>query len=307
MKKIGILLILLSILFILFVLFIKKEHMLPIIITEEQKIADKMDSVCPNTKNTQRCFQKILTFYIDDFLSKINDRINENFVKKILEKHKNVQNSVSDTTCYKKVTDFATDSIAVLMDLNRDDNLKNINIKEDIRLFIKRYTIISDLIKKKISTYKVISIPDKNITEQTNTTRCVNKSLDPEQYIKTTLNNVFFKKIRELMNYNNYKNYSNEIILFRPSDIENYIISDIIDDKNSQNISEVLSEKLNIISKTISRYYCGIYSQCCYRNDCDKIKSEINNVNSNMKNIYKKRYELCIKKNKEIKKKDFNC
>ena len=119
--------------------------------------------------------------------------------------------------------------------------------------------------------------------------------------------NFFFRRVRILLKFNDYKNYSNEILLFRPDELQKEIEQDIIDDKNSQKISELISEKINIISKTIGTYYCGISKNCCYKNDCDKIKKQMNDTNNNMIDVYKRRYELCLKRNKEIKKNDFNC
>ena len=193
MKKIGIFFIILSIFLILYNIFNKKEDMNPgIILTEEQKISMKIKSVCSGSNYSQRCFQKILTYYIDELFDTINNRIYEHFVKMIIDKHSNVKNSVNDKQCYKKINDFATDSIAVLMDLNRDDNLKNINIKDDIDLFMKRYIFITELIKKKIKTYKFINIPDNYGLKTSNTTQCINKSLEPETYIKKNLDELFF-------------------------------------------------------------------------------------------------------------------
>ena len=50
-------------------------------------------------------------------------------------------------------------------------------------LFMKRYIIfITELIK--IKTYKFINIPDNYGLKISNTTQCINKSLQPETYIK---------------------------------------------------------------------------------------------------------------------------
>lgn len=269
----------------------------------------------PYNKHTVNCYKKILDGYKKLFNKKILEIYSDIIVKKELTKL-----DVKSPKCYETLNNLPSNIVGNIIDLTKNisdiaDKIRiaisnNKYYKEEDVGFIQVYRIIQQNIKKynkdKLTIIEIPEIKDNYIKDKD---KCeipnfLKTTDDIDNYTRNNISKHLIYKLKTIMDTIDVNMDDSTIEMYDVDKLEQTLKGAVVElDEDIQQtelemnkISERMMVSLGVVSKTITKYYCSKYVNCCHQEDCEKIRVLIKQSNFEKKKNYKKMVELYEKK-----------
>ena len=280
----------------------------------------------PYQKHSVNCYKQIIKKHIEYLKKGLIKIYSDRIIKKEITKL-----DIKSDKCYETLNDFPSGIVSNLIDFNNDttdatDKIKSlISSKTYFNLeevgFIQMYKAIQQNLKKynsdkllivPIPDLQEIYIEDKDNCEIVNTLN--NENIDT--FIRQNIVKHFLTRIIMILDNIDTDTMNGTIEMYDVKILENALNNGIIDENtsNMKTISERVMASLGVVSRTVSKYYCSEYVNCCHKENCKKIQSMIIKTKSEKETgykkmllLYEKKHKKCVDSNKNMKKQSKLC
>ena len=285
----------------------------------------------PYKKHTVNCYKKLLDGYKKRFNTKILEIYSDMLVKKELNKI-----DVKSPKCYETLNKFPSNIVGNIIDLTKNISDAGDKIrfaisnqkyyKEEDVGFIQVYRIIQQNVKKynkdKLVMIEIPEIEDNYIKDKDT---CeipsgLKTNDDIDSYTRENISKHMVYKLKTIMDMIDINMDDSIIKMYDVDKLEQTLKGAVVEfDEDIEQtvlemrtISERMMVSLGVVSKTINKYYCSNYVDCCHQEDCEQIRGLIKQSKfekkknyKRMVELYEKKYRKCLDKTKNKKRQTY--
>jgi len=280
----------------------------------------------PYEKHSVNCYKQIIKKHIEELKEGLITIYSDIIIKKEITKL-----DIKSDKCYETLNNFPSGIVSNLIKFNNDtsdatDKIKSlISSKTYFNLeevgFIQMYKAIQQNLKKynsdkllivPIPDLQEVYIEDKYNCEIVNTLN--NENIDT--FIRQNIVKHFLTRIIMILDNIDTDIMNGTIEMYDVKILENALNNGIIDENTSDmtTISKRVMASFGVISRTVSKYYCSEYVNCCHKENCKNIQSMIVTTKNEKKTgykkmvlLYEKKHKKCVDSNKNMKKQSKLC